>query len=85
MAYCNFQTAKGAIFVKRKMCVKIPLNIVVLQRCPGLHVIFFRLMYQISLFGTNPRKNHTLIILMFFNENENDVKMIIPSNIAKSY
>lgn len=31
-----------------------------------------------SLFGTEPRKNHSMMILMFFYENENnDVKEIL--------
>ncbi len=58
------------MFVKGKMCVRIPLpvpNIVMLQRCCGLHIIHYRLKYQISLFGTDPCKNHTIIILMYFN------------------
>ena len=44
----------------------------VLQRCPCLYMIFCRLKTT-SLFGAD----HTIIILMFFNENENkDVKIV---------
>ncbi len=46
------------------MSVKIPFNanIVVLQGCSGLHIIFYRLEKK-SLLGTDPCKNHPLIIL----------------------
>ena len=47
-----------------------------------LHITLYRLK-KTSLFGTDSHKHHIIIILMFFNENENnDVKSIIPSNIA---
>ncbi len=53
-------------------------NIVLLQSCPGSHIIFYRFM-KTSLFGTDPCNNHTVFVLRsFFNENENnDVKITI--------
>lgn len=39
-----------------------------------------------SLFGTNPLKNHTIINVMIYRENNNnDVKMIIRCNIANHF
>ncbi len=66
-------------------CLKIPFhsNVAVLQSRPGLHIIFYRLK-EASLFGTGPRKNHIIIILMFINEKEkNHLKMSIPSSIVQ--
>lgn len=37
------------------------LNSVILQRCPGLQIVYYRLKYQISLFGTDPRKNIIIV------------------------
>ncbi len=64
------------------MCVKTPFCY---KHCAakfsgGLPILLYRLQKS-SLFGTDPCKNHTII--MFFSENEiNDVKAIIPSNMG---
>ena len=39
--------------------------------------------YTTEQFGTGPRKDHTMIILKFINENENNAaKIMIPFNIV---
>lgn len=63
MACCKFQIAEGAIFLV--ICVSeycFKLNIVTLQRRPGLHIIFYKLK-KTYLFGADPFKNQTIIIV----------------------
>ncbi len=60
MAYYNFQKQKG------EMCVKIPFKFKKCGvSCHSLHIIFDRLK-ETSLFGTEPCKNYTVIILISF-------------------
>ena len=70
MAYITVQITGGTIFVRSKICV---VDTVVLQRRPGLYIIFYRLK-KTSFFGADCCNNHNII-----NANK---KIIIASNRA---
>ncbi len=40
-------------------------NVVVLQSCPSMHIMFYRLQ-KTSLFGRDRCNNHTIILSYFF-------------------
>ncbi len=54
-----------------------------LQRCPRLNITIYG-RKRTSLFGTDSHKNHTIKISMFLHEKENNVNILIPSNITKT-
>ncbi len=79
MDLLQFLNRRDVIFVMGE--INLNSDIVLLQNCPGLHVILYRLK-KTSLFGADPCKHHTMVISMFFSENDNnDVKVIIPCNL----
>ncbi len=81
-SFLNHREAQYLLLVKK--CVKILLNsnVAVLQSCPGLHIIYYRLK-KTSLFGTDACKNHIIIILIhLLVEKSGDLKVIILSSIA---
>ncbi len=85
MAKCDFYSAGRHNYAKREICVSkthFNSNMVVLQRCRHLHIFFTDLGKHLH-FGTDSHKNHTTIILKFFNEKENYVLIIISPNIIK--
>ncbi len=73
---------------RRNVCVKIQFNsnFVVLQSCSGLHIIFYKLKRTYLFFTDHCKKLYHNLINMFFSENENNyVRIVILSDIEKSY
>ncbi len=82
-----FKSQESTKFVRGETCVSKYhyLNIVELQSRAGLHITFFRLK-KTSVFNTYSCKNIKTTILTYFNKNENEVvKMIIPSIITNHF